>query len=63
MNLPQYIAKIGDAEFAAKFGVAVRTAAAYRLGERQPRPELAEKIVAQSPVKWTGVYCKPKSAN
>ena len=57
MNLPDYIAKIGDAAFAEKFGVKERTAMSYRLVQRKPRPALANKIIAKTPVTWVGIYC------
>jgi hypothetical protein len=56
MNLPDYIKRIGDAEFAAKFGVSTRTAMSYRLKERTPRPKLANRIIAETPVTWRGIY-------
>ncbi len=56
MNLSDYIAKVGDAQFAARFGVKERTAMAYRLGERSPRAGLAQRIVDETPVKWDGIY-------
>lgn len=56
MNLPKYIDKVGDKVFAAQFGIAERTAMAYRLKERRPRPKLANKIIAATPVTWRGIY-------
>jgi hypothetical protein len=58
MNLPDYIKKIGTAEFSRKFGVSVSAAAMYRRRERMPRPDIAQKIVAQSPVTWDAIYGK-----
>lgn len=59
MNLSDYIAEIGDKQFAGKFGVSERTAMSYRLRDRKPKPELAERIVAESPVTWEGIYATP----
>lgn len=56
MTLPKYIVKIGDVAFAKRFGVAVRTAAAYRLRERMPRPDRALKILAGSHLTWLDIY-------
>jgi hypothetical protein len=60
MELQKYIEKVGDAAFAKKFGVAERTALAYRCGQRKPRPELAARIVAESPVTWAGIFGNAK---
>jgi hypothetical protein len=62
MNLSQYIKKVGDAAFAAKFDVAERTAMSYRLKQRKPRPELASKIIAATPVTWGGIYNSDNTA-
>jgi hypothetical protein len=56
MNLPDYIRQIGAKEFAKKFGVSERAAIAYRQRTRLPKPEIAERIVAGSPVTWEGIY-------
>lgn len=56
MTLSEYIRDVGDDVFAAKFGVPPRTAASYRLGQRTPRRELSQKIVAETPVTWEGIY-------
>lgn len=56
MNLPDYIKQIGAKTFAAKFGVTERAALAWQYRARMPRPETAEKIVANSPVTWEGIY-------
>lgn len=56
MTLSQYIEKVGDALFAARFGIAERTAMSYRLGDRKPRAPLAQRIVHETPVSWEGIY-------
>jgi transcriptional regulator with XRE-family HTH domain len=58
MNLSQYIKLVGDAEFGKKFGVTRRAAMSWRLGDRLPKPETAQKIVAKTPVTWDGIYGK-----
>lgn len=58
MRLSKYIEDIGDKAFAERFEVSERTAMSYRLHERMPKPELAQKIVEQSPVTWEGIYAK-----
>lgn len=63
MTLPEYIQKIGDKQFAAKFGITERTAASYRHRTRRPRAELAERIVNESPVSWEGIYSNPSSSS
>ena len=45
MLLKDYVEHIGDAGAAALFGVKVRTAMSWRLGERIPRHEKALDIV------------------
>ena len=56
MKLSEYIRDVGDEAFASKFDVTTRTAASYRLGQRTPRRELAQKIVAETSVTWEGIY-------
>jgi hypothetical protein len=56
MNLPEYIEEIGVEAFAAKFGVTERAAVAWKYRARRPRREVAQKIVANSPVSWDGIY-------
>lgn len=62
MNLDDYIKKVGDAEFAAKFGITPRAALSYRMGDRSPRPKLAKRIVAATPVTWAGIYNSRKDS-
>lgn len=56
MDLPEYIARVGDAAFAAVVGITERTAMSYRLRQRQPRPKVARKIIELTPVTWSGIY-------
>lgn len=56
MRLSDYIKRVGDARAARLFGVKVRTAAAWRRGERMPRKEHAAVIVRKSPVTYAGIY-------
>jgi hypothetical protein len=62
MELSKYIDKVGDAAFAQQFGIRPRTAMSYRLKERQPRPKLANKIIAETPVTWRGIYAAEESS-
>lgn len=61
MKLSDYIKAVGDAEFGKKFGVTRRAAMSWRLGDRLPRPDTAQKIVAKTPVTWDGIYGKAAS--
>jgi DNA-binding transcriptional regulator YiaG len=63
MRLDKYITKTGDKAAAQLFGVAVRTAASWRRGERIPSPEAARIIVSLSPVTFEGIYgaSKPRA--
>jgi hypothetical protein len=56
MRLSEYIKQIGVKEFAEKFGITERAALAYQQGTRRPRPEVAQRIVDDSPVTWEGIY-------
>lgn len=56
MNLPEYIAEMGDDKAARLFGVTKRTAMSWRLRDRFPRPAQAEVIVSKSPVTMEGIY-------
>lgn len=55
-SLKEFIAAIGDEEFANRFNVKPRTARAYRLGERVPKRAVARRIVEGSSVPWEGIY-------
>ena len=56
MQLREYIELIGDEKASRLWNVKTRTAAAWRRGERLPRPEHAETIVQTSPVTYEGIY-------
>lgn len=56
MTLVDYITKVGDQIAATQFGVKPRTTASWRRRERLPRPDQAERIVAESPVTYEGIY-------
>lgn len=60
MTLSDYIREVGPGPFAKRFGISERAATAYMYGARRPRPELAAKIVAKTPVDWAGVYAPGK---
>ena len=60
MTLSQYIREVGVPTFAKQFRITVRAAESYMYGTRRPRPELAQKIVAKTPVGWDGVYANAK---
>lgn len=62
MNLPDYIKQVGDSEFAKRFDIKERTAMAYRLRERIPRSNLAQRIVKETPVTWAGIYGEQQAA-
>lgn len=59
--LPQLIAEIGDAEFAALHSIPVRTVQSWRRRERLPRPEQARAIVrlANGRISFDGIYGVP----
>jgi hypothetical protein len=48
MRLTDYLKKIGDERAAEKFGVTRRRIESWRLGTRQPRPAMAQRIVAET---------------
>lgn len=56
MNLPEYIRLIGPKEFATRFGVSERAAVSWQYGARRPRTKIGQRIVANSPVTWDGIY-------
>lgn len=47
--LQDYLAEIGDARFSALSGIKPRTVAAWRRGERIPRPEIWAEISPHAP--------------
>jgi hypothetical protein len=56
VNLPEYIAQMGDEKAARVFGVSRRTVMSWRLRNRLPRPAQAKRIVETSPVTIAGIY-------
>ena len=56
MKLSDYIRQHGAKKFAAKFGVTERAALAWQYRTRLPRAEVAQKIVASTPVTYEGIY-------
>jgi hypothetical protein len=48
MTLSEYLKTIGDERAAKKFGVTRRRIESWRLGHRQPRPQMAQRIVAET---------------
>lgn len=60
MNLPDYIRQTTPTAFAKQFGIEERVAVSYMYGARKPRPELAARIVAATPLKWEDIYGEPK---
>lgn len=56
MNLKDFIASVGDEKAAKMFGVKIRTAAAWRRGERIPHSTHAKRIMKKSPVTPDGIY-------
>ena len=59
-TLCRFIDEVGDKAAAEIAGISVRTAASYRLGERVPRPDIAQRFVDTGRVTWEGIY-KPAS--
>ena len=62
MNLTSYIELIGDKAAAELFGITERAAMSYRLGDRKPRPEVAQRIVNKTGGKigWADIYALEK---
>ena len=58
MTLIEYIETVGDAAAAKVFGVKVRTAKSWRLGDRIPRPKIAKRIIRLAPLTYEGIYGK-----
>jgi hypothetical protein len=61
MELSDYIRKQGAKKFAERFGVTERAALAWQYRTRRPRAEIAQKIVAGTPVTYEGIYGEPSS--
>lgn len=64
ISLEEYIATLGEAEFAVRYDITKRSATAYRYGQRRPKHALAERIVndKRSPVTWESIYEKQPAA-
>lgn len=65
MNLKKYIELVGDSAAAEMFGITTRAAMSYRLGDRKPRPAVAERIVTKTKgkVSWKEIYTEEADAN
>lgn len=62
MNLSAYIRQIGVPAFAKKFRVSERAALSWQYGARRPRPNIAKRIVDNSPVTWDGIHGLERAA-
>jgi len=62
MELSEYIREQGAKQFAKRFGVTERAALAWQYKTRRPRAEVAQKIVANTPVTFEGIYGRSSSA-
>jgi len=62
-SLAEYILRIGDEAAAELFGVKPRTVAAWRRGERIPRPAQAKRIVAaaRGELSYESIYRSPQA--
>jgi hypothetical protein len=56
MKLHEYVAKLGDAAFAAKTGLTERAAKTYRLRQRLPLPDAAAIICEKTPLRLADIY-------
>ncbi len=54
-TLSEYIKTIGDEKAAQIFGVELRTAKSWRLGERTPRTSKISVILKKTPVTYDGI--------
>lgn len=60
ISLRDFIARTGDEEAARILGIRPRTAQAYRLGNRVPRPTLAREFVRRAPeLTMASIYDEP----
>jgi hypothetical protein len=55
--LPDYIAEVGEQQFAADYQLTVRAAQSYRFRARRPRREVAARIVQdkRNPLTWDSI--------
>ena len=60
MNLSDYIKAKGEDEAARLFRVSIHTIKSWRYGQRNPRPDKANEIVATTggEVSLSGIYAK-----
>ena len=60
MNLSDYIKQVGEHHAAKLFGVSVYAIKSWRYGQRAPRPDKANEIVAATggAVTLSGIYNK-----
>jgi hypothetical protein len=59
-TLGEYIKRIGEEEFARKYGVSLRSTISYRFGQRKPKTKTAKRIVSDpsSGMTWESIYCQ-----
>jgi DNA-binding transcriptional regulator YdaS (Cro superfamily) len=65
VDLPTFIAEVGDAQAAKLFNVTPRAAASWRYGTRRPRPEKAWEIerVTKGRVRFVDIYREERRAS
>ncbi len=58
LTLSEYIARVGDETFAARFGISRWTARDYRLRASRPSTTMAMRIIraTRGRVGWDGIY-------
>lgn len=58
MDLKSYIKAVGGPmKFSQKHKwISYRSAISYSCGARTPRPKVAKRLIAESPVTWEGIY-------
>ena len=61
MKLPEYIREMGIEAFAKRYNVTERAARAYQQRQRRPKPDVAQRIVDDSPVTWEGIYAPDRA--
>lgn len=62
MTLKEYIESLGMEAFAERYGLTIRATAHYRWGTRKPKPDVARRIVEDSPLTWDDIYPKRETA-
>jgi hypothetical protein len=68
VSLGEYITRIGEAEFAKKYGCSIRAARSYRFDQRKPKAGTARRVVEDpsSGMTWESIYFqgeKPAARN